>query len=183
MPTPDEINQQIAALPNKYVFFTGKEIKRLHKVLNEGEEVRALTSGFSDGRTVLAVCTNRRVLFMDSGMFFGSRQRQMSLDRIQSITGNYVIFFGGLSITDGSSEMAVRMVLASTIDSFIKATHDAMDEYRRYLMRENAGYINAPETEYVTDVATQLERLAALREKGVLTEAEFQAQKQKILNS
>lgn len=31
------------------------------------------------------------------------------------------------------------------------------------------------------DVVSQLERLATLKNKGILTEAEFQAQKQKIL--
>lgn len=32
------------------------------------------------------------------------------------------------------------------------------------------------------DVADQIERLAALRDKGLLTDAEFQEQKRKILN-
>lgn len=34
-----------------------------------------------------------------------------------------------------------------------------------------------------TDVAGQLERLAALRQQGVLTDQEFEAQKAKILNA
>ncbi len=184
MPTLEDIEAQIEALPNKYIFFTRKEIKRLPNILNEGEEVRALTSGYSEGNTVLAVCTNRRVIFLDSGMFFGQRQRQVQLDRVQSILGNYVILFGSLSISDGSSNMAMRFVLAKTIDPFVKAVHNAMDEYRRILVQETAGvYQSANDVEYVTDVATQLERLAALRQKGVLTEQEFLVQKQKILNA
>ncbi|MBY0354710.1 MAG: PH domain-containing protein [Rickettsiales bacterium] len=176
MPTADDIRRQIENLPDKYIFYTKREINYLPQILVEGEEIRALTSGFSNNRTVLAVVTNRRVLFLDKGMFFGLRQWQMALDRVQSIDGNYLIFFGGIRIWDGATAIKLSMVLAKSIDPFIKATRTAIDEFKRLSFRETVGAASS-----ALDVASQIERLAALKAQGHLTEEEFQSQKKKIL--
>jgi hypothetical protein len=182
MPTLEEVKAQINALPEKYVFYTKKEINYLPKILVEGEEVRAITSGFLGNRTVLAVCTNRRMLFLDKGMFFGLRQWQMALDRIQSIDGNYLIVFGAIRIWDGASAVNMGMVWAKSIDPFIKATRAAIDEYRRISFQEVTGAAAGNrQKEEKSDLASQLERLAALWKDGVLTDEEFQAQKKKLL--
>ena len=96
MPTLDVIWQQINSLPHKYIFYTRKEIRYLPKIMGDDERVLALTSGFMNNRSWLAVCTNRRVLFIDRGMFFGLRQLQMNLDRIQAIDSS-VMFHKFLS--------------------------------------------------------------------------------------
>ena len=178
MPTAQEIREQIDALPDKYIFYTKREINYLPKIMAEDEEIRALTSGFMEKRTVLAVVTNRRVLFLDKGMFFGFRQWQMSLDRVQSIDGDYVIFFGSIRIWDGASSVKIGMVLASTIDPFIKAAREAIEEYKRHSFRQSVGAASG-----ALDVTSQIERLVALKEQGHLTEQEFDAQKKKILAS
>lgn len=180
MPTLEQIKQQINNLPETYIFYTKKEINYLPQIMIEGEEVRALTSGFVGNRTILAVCTNRRIIFLDKGMFFGLRQWQMALDRVQSIDGNYLIFFGSIRIWDGASAVNMNMVLAKSIDPFIKATRAAIDEFRRIAFREVVGG-GAPAQPAAPDLATQIERLAKLKEQGHLTEEEFQAQKQKLL--
>lgn len=100
MPTLDEVKKQIAALPDRYIFYTHKEIRYLPKVLGDGEEVLALTSGYLNGKTWLAVCTNRRVLLINRGMFFGLHQVQMNLDRIQSIDSSYSLVFGSIRFWD-----------------------------------------------------------------------------------
>lgn len=177
MPTYDDIVDQINELPNSYIFYTKKEIKRLPNLLTEGEQIRALTSGFADYRTVLCVTTNKRIIFLDRGMFFGQRQRQMTLDKVQSVVGDYLVFFGTITVSDGSSSMAANMVLASSIDPYVQATNAAMDEFRTMTFREIAH--NATRTG--SDIASQIERLAALKEAGHLTEEEFEKQKERLL--
>lgn len=178
MPTLEQVKKEIRALPDTYVFYTKREIDYLPAILIEGERIRALTSGFIGNRTVLAVCTSRRLLFLDKGMFFGLRQWQLGLDRVQSIDGNYLIFFGTIRIWDGASAVNMGMVWAKSIDPFIKATRTAIDEFRRISFREVMGGGMPPPA---VDVASQLERLAKLKEQGHLTEEEFQAQKKKLL--
>lgn len=181
MPTLEQIKQQIKNLPDTYVFYTKKEINYLPEIMVEGEEIRALTSGYVGNRTILAVCTNRRILFLDKGMFFGLRQWQVALDRVQSIDGSYLILFGTIRIWDGASAIVMNMVWAKSIDPFIKVTRQAIDEFRKISFREVAGTSAVAASTPATDIASQLERLVKLKEQGHLTEEEFQAQKKKLL--
>jgi Bacterial PH domain len=182
MPTIEEIRQQIDALPDKYVFYTKKEINYLPEIMMEGEQIRALTSGFFDRRTVLAVCTNRRILFLDKGFFFGLKQWQMALDRVQSIDGNYVIAFGSVRIWDGASAINMTMVWAKSIDPFIREVRQAIDDFRKLMFHEVTQSQRAQSGYQPLDVASQLERLVQLKEAGHLTEEEFVQQKYKLLN-
>lgn len=174
MLTQDEINQQIAAIPDAYVLGTKKEIKALPKIIDRNERIVALTSGLLNNKTWLAVCTTRRMLFINCNMVIGFEQVQMPLDRIQSIDHKFNIFFGSISIFDGVSVFNLRMVRKFTIMPFVKATEEAMFALKSGNQTGN----NAPKA---TDVASQLEKLADLKEKGYLTEQEFQEQKKKLL--
>lgn len=170
MPTLAEIKRQIAAYPHSYVFWTKKEIRALPDILDHDEVVKAVTSGIMENATWLAVCTNRRVIFLNRGMFFGLRQLQVPLDRIQAIDHEFTIFFGAISVWDGASAFTIRMVLKSSILPFVKTTEEAMQ-----LVRKHTKNPAQP------DIATQLEKLVELKEKGHLTEEEFQTQKKKLL--
>lgn len=181
MLTHDQINQQIAALPHKYIFYTRKEIRYLPKIMNDDERILALTSGMMNGRTWLAVCTNQRVLFLDRGMFFGLRQVQMNLDRIQAIDSSFGLVFGSLRVWDGASSISINLVLKSTVAPFVKTVQEAMDKYKRKLVSDlaasasNAGHVAA------NPMIAELERLAKLKAEGHLSDKEFAAAKAKLL--
>lgn len=182
MPTIEEVRDQINNLPHKYIFYTKKEINYLPEILVEGETIRGLVSGFSEKRTVLAVCTNRRILIVDKGMFFGLRQSQIALDRVQAIDGNYTILFGSIRIWDGAASVTLNTVLAKNIDPFIKEVRQAIDDFKRLSFQEVVSRAQ-PTPSSQTDIASQIERLVQLKEAGHLTEDEFIAQKYKILNA
>ena len=129
MPNIDEVWRQIHALPHRYIFYTRKEIRYLPKILAENEKILALTSGYLRGSTWLCVCTSQRLLLLNRGMFFGLRQVQMNLDRIQSIDSSFTIFFGTLRFWDGASSISISMVLKSTIHPFVRTVQEAMDRY------------------------------------------------------
>ena len=190
MPTIDQIRQQIKDLPHKYVFYTHKEIRYLPKILNENEHILALTSGFMNNRTWLAVCTNRRVLFVDRGMFFGLRQLQMNLDRIQAIDSSFGLAFGTIRVWDGAASMSISLVLRSTVAPFVKTVQDAMDKYKRLMVHELAATAtNAHNTASSVgslgqnQLINELERLAKLKADGHLSEQEYAAAKAKMLGS
>lgn len=142
MPTLKDIKAQINALPHKYIFYTKKEIKYLPKVLGDNEQILALTSGFMNNSTWLAVCTNRRVIFLDKGMFFGLKQVQMNLDRIQTIDSSYTIVFGSIRLWDGASSFVLSMVLKDSIHPFVTTVRQAIDNYRRLVFQEMRGPID-----------------------------------------
>lgn len=174
MPTLAEIKRQIDAYQHSYIFWTKKEIRALPEIMDEGEIVKALTSGLMNNATWLAVCTDRRIIFINRGMFYGLRQIQVPLDRIQAIDHEFTIFFGSITVWDGASAFTMGMVLKGSILPFVKATQEQMQIARRQGKP-------APQPAAI-DIASQLERLATLKEKGHLTEEEFQSQKKKLLS-
>lgn len=181
MPTLEQIYAQINALPHKYIFYTKKEINYLPEILTDDEQVLALTSGYMQYTTWLITCTNRRVILLDRGMIFGLRIVQMNLDRIQSIDASYAILFGSLRFWDGASSINISLIWKSSIAPFIKTVRDAMDNYKKLVFHEITDGVHATGNRATTDIASQIERLADLREKGILTLDEFEKQKKKLL--
>lgn len=178
MPTLAEVKQQIQAFSQRYIFWTQKEIRALPGVLDHDEKILAVTSGLMDGETWLATCTNRRLLFLNCGMLYGVRQVQLPLDRIQSIDHSFTIFFGSIRVWDGASAFTMNMVLKSSIIPFVRVTEEAMYKLRKEMSTPKQA---SPAPPAPIDIASQLTKLAELKEKGHLTEAEFQAQKKKLL--
>jgi hypothetical protein len=190
MQSLENIQQQIRALPHRYIFYTKKEIRSLPDILGEREKILALTSGYMQGNTWLCVCTDQRLLFLDRGMFFGLRQVQMNLDRIQSIDASGAIFFGSIRVWDGASSIEVRMVLKSSIQPFVRTVQEAMDRYKRLMVQDMAHNIHtahhivksqqatSPSSE---DWVAELERLSQLHKEGHLSDKEFQSAKRKLL--
>ncbi len=178
MPSLSEVKRQVEQYKHSYIFWTNKEIRTLPSILDEDEDIRAVTSGYMNSATWLAVCTTRRLIFLNCGMFFGMRQIQLPLDRIQSIDHAFTIAFGSISVWDGASSFTISMVMKSSIIPFVRATQEAM-----YAHRKNMAQINqpAPTTAAPLDVASQLAKLAELKERGHLTEEEFQTQKRRLL--
>ncbi len=179
MPTLKQIEEQIGRLPHRYIFWTQKEIRALPEILDADERVVAITSGIMDGSTWLATCTNRRVIFLNKNMFFGAQQQQIALDRLQSIDHQYTIFFGEIRVWDGASYFTLRMVAKSSIEAFVSATQRAAAEYKQHLQ---SGHPAKSGANAGASVAAELEKLADLKARGVLTEEEFAAQKRKLLS-
>ncbi|MFM9889790.1 MAG: PH domain-containing protein [Rickettsiales bacterium] len=183
MPTIAEVWKQIDALPVKYIFYTRKEVRYLPKILAEDERILAVTSGFMQNRTWLVACTSKRVIFLDRGMFFGLRQFQLNLDRIQSIDSSFGLAFGTIRVYDGASAMQIGLVLKYTIAPFVKIVQEAMDRYKRTMVFDIAAAAtkaqhSAPDK---ADFIHELERLSKLKADGHLNDAEYSAAKAKLL--
>jgi hypothetical protein len=186
MPTLPQVWQQINGLPHKYIFYTRKEIRYLPKILAENERILALVSGFMNKHTWLCVCTTRRVLFLDRGMFFGLRQVQMNLDRLQAIDSSSGLLFGSIRMWDSASSMVITMVMRSSIAPFVRTVQEAMDHYKRMMVHDMANAVAGSQqaTQTTGDkgaFVSDLERLSKLRADGHLTDEEYASAKAKLL--
>ena len=155
-------------------FFTKKELNHLPEILMSGEQVLAFTSGLMDGNTWLITLTDKRIIFLDKGMIYGLKQAIIDLDKVNSISGKTGIFFGDISIQDGAANRTITNVWKKTVVKFTNEVRDAI-EARKNAHRQPAAALHQD------DVATKLEKLAALMEKGILTREEFAQQKAKLL--
>lgn len=172
MPTLAEVRAQIEAYKDRYIFWTQKEIRALPKILDASESVKAVTSGLVANSTWLAVCTERRLIFLNCNMFIGLQQVQMPLNRVQSIDHEYTLVIGSITVFDGINKFRLGLVLKESIMPFVKVTEEMMNRVRMQAVPSQSG---------TPDVASQLAKLAELKEKGYLTEEEFQQQKKKLL--
>lgn len=174
MPNLNEIKQQIKALgKDANTFGTKKEIRYLPEILDATEKVMGLTSGIMNGNTWLLVLTAKRVIFLDKGMIWGLKQSEIPLEKINSIEHETGLLFGTIAIWDGAAKAVIKNVIKNTVKPFVIALNKELDRIRS--------------TKYPTsapvDLADQIKKLGDLKNQGLLTEDEFQAQKSKLLAS
>lgn len=177
MRTLESIKEEIAALGEVDLFGTAKEVTHLPEILHDDESIKYLTSGLMDGTTWLIVCTQKRILLLDHGFLFGFKQSEMNLENINSISYQTGLLFGSIEIWHGGARMLIENCDKKTVKPFTDAVNAAMTAIKK-------GQGNTPQnpvTSSSDDVVSQLERLASLMEKGILSQEEFQAQKKKLL--
>lgn len=161
----------LAQQPHSAELFTKKELYHLPEIVSAGEQIIAYTSGLMSGNTWLIALTDRRVIFLDKGIVYGLKQVIIDLDKINAVSCKTGLMFGEIAITDGASTKKISNVPKATAAPFAAKIQEAL-ESRKQVRHA------APEP---TDVVSLLERLAALRDRGILTDDEFAAQKDIIL--
>jgi hypothetical protein len=172
MPTLDEIQKQISSLDGASRLLAFKEIKELPKILWEDERVEQIIQGmYKNGNGVL-VATNKRLVFVDKGLVFGLKVEDFPYDKITSIQYETGMLMGEITIFASGNKAEIKYL--------DKARTRTFAEFVRARITAASSHASLPSPQ-VDDVISKLERLAALKSQGVLTEEEFLEQKRKIL--
>lgn len=173
--TPEARKSEYARIAKKIgddSFFTKKELNHLPDVLADGEQLIAFSSGIMDGNTWLISLTDRRIILLDKGIIYGLKQISIPLDKINSISGQTGILFGKIKIEDGASERVIDNVLKKTVVPFTNLVRETIEAHKNSHRQPSV---------LSEDIVSKLERLASLRDRGVLTQQEFEQQKAKLL--
>lgn len=178
MPTIAEVQEQIRNIEKKYdvkldTFGTKKEIKYLPEALYNNEVIEYLTSGFLDGSTWLLICTNIRILALDKGLIYGLKQQEIPLEKISSVSFKKKLMFAEVEIITSSSKIKIENIYKDQVENFVRAINTARENLNK---SQNNSIQSSQE-----DVVSQIEKLAELKEKGILTEEEFSAKKKQLL--
>lgn len=127
------------------------------------------------------VATNRRLVFVDKGIIYGLKVEDFAYDKISSIQYETGMLFGKITIFTSGNKAIIDNVLKGKVRSF-------GDWVRARITAPKENAIHEPKitpnqnTNDNVNVVDQLERLAKLKEQGILTEEEFSTQKKKILS-
>lgn len=182
MPTLDEIKEQINGLDGVSRFVSRKEIKELPHILWEDENVEDILPGTYNNGNGILVATNSRLIFIDKGLVFGLKVEDFPLDKITSIQYSTGLMFGKLTIFASGNK--------AVIDNCEKVRVRKFGDNIRNKITAKSNPEPAPsnsstnnDSQGQDDVVSKLERLAKLKEQGILTEQEFLDQKKKILES
>ncbi len=167
-----------------------REIRKLIEHLNEGEQVELLETGqYGNGMGLLAL-TDRRLLFLKDGIM-SQTSEDFPLDKISSIQWSSGMVFGKILVFVSGNK--------TEITSVGKAQGKAIvDSVRNRISSASASASAsappppppppppqppppAPQSATTDDPIEQIQRLAGLRDAGILTEEEFAAKKAQIL--
>lgn len=170
----DEIIAQIKVINlNNSSFYLGRrEINELPNILASTETIDNIAQGsYNNGQGIL-VSTNRRLIFVDKGMVFGLKVEDFPLDKISSIQYETGLLLGSIKIFTTGNIAKIDNVEKSSAKNFAEFVRDKLSQPKEVVTNT---IISEP------NVLDQLEKLAKLKENGILTEDEFIEQKKKLL--
>lgn len=173
MPTIDEVLDQLDGIDGWTKFVSRREINELPNVLWPNERIEQFGGGTYEGKSGVLVATNRRLIFLDKGLI-RLKVEDFPYDKITSIRVETGLLQGKLTIM-GSGNDAV-------IDRVPKDQAQRLGDHVRRRLNK-AAQPPAADRSGGGDVVSQLERLAKLRQQGLLTDQEFAAQKRRLLGA
>ena len=173
----EALNSVLRKIDGVDKWMTRGEIKELPSILwgNELPE-KLITGTYNNGKGML-VATNRRLIFIDKGIF-SLKVEDFSYDKISSIESKTGIMFGSLTIYASGNkekfEYADKGLLRGFAD-FLRAKISTQ--------KSQSSLVPTPaeNPSSTLSVADELEKLAGLRDRGIITNEEFSAQKAKLL--
>ena len=182
MPTLDEINVQIKSLGGFESFLGRKEIKELPNILWGEEMVENIIQGTYNNGNGILVATNHRLVFVDKGIFYGLKVEDFPYDKISSIQYETGILLGKLTIFTSGNKAVIDNVVKASVRTFGDSVRAKISAPKLNTSTQNVINVHSPSApQDNSNVVEQLERLAKLKEQGILTEEEFAGQKKKIL--
>lgn len=168
----DERGIPEAVLKIALKMFGRKEIRHLANVLDRGEFVHAIGVESLSGKMGIVALTDRRLLFLEKSI--GSENLvKFSLASIGALSLGKKMGGETLTITHSGT--------SATITTLGHGQGDGIARKFRELKAEPA--TDRPTAVPAADPIAQIERLAELRDKGILSEEEFQAQKTQLLST
>lgn len=161
---------------------TKSEIKELPKLLNEKEELFGIIEGNLKSiagrkQAGLGICviTSKRIIFFRKSIIGTTTFEEIPLHKISSASFRSGLVFGSVSITSNSNEALIENCDKNNGASFAKVITNLINE------ENNKPQVSAQISQ--PDNYDKLEKLFSLKEKGIITEEEFNTQKSVLLNN
>lgn len=176
MPTLEQIQEQLKGLDGTSKLFGRKEIKELPSILWEDEKLEKLIQGFYGGGQGILAATNKRLVFVDKGLLYGLRVEDFPYDKITSIQYETGFALGKLIIFASGNKAVIENVEKTQVKVFAEFIRARIS-----IVKEHASYTVPQQNNANDDLIAQLEKLAELKDRGILTEEEFTAKKKQLL--
>jgi hypothetical protein len=179
VPNLEEVQAQIGHIDGATKVMGRKEIKELPQILWEDEKLEKIVQGRYESGFGVLVATNKRLLFVDKGIM-KLRVEDFPYDKVSSIQYKTGLLMGTITIFASGNRAEIKDVeknQARAFGDYVRARTSGATEHASMPQ-------NGPDGDGASDdTLARLERLAKLKEQGILSEEEFQSQKVKILAS
>jgi hypothetical protein len=158
---------------------TRKEFYHLPAILEDGETPMAVASGLMGGNTWLITLTNQRIIFLDKGMVSGLKQVVIDLRDILSANGKTRMKTGSITLCADNETYTIENMMKGAVLPLTDLINRLREQREKIVAKPLA--MPAQNASALTDMISQLEKLASLKERGILSDEEFSMQKAKIL--
>lgn len=184
MPTLEQIRESLKRVDGVSGFLGRKEIKELPSILWEDELPETLVQGNYNNSIGVLFATNKRLLFVDKGFLGGLKVEDFPYDKITSIQYETGMLMGRLTIFAAGNRAEITQCdkkLVRAFGEFVRARTSGRHESHAPTSQPTSVPVNSGTSDKTNDVLTQLERLAKLKEQGILSDTELEEQKAKLL--
>ena len=181
--TLDEIKIQMENAGISDLWGTKREVKELPKILNDNEIIKYGCSGFNNNNTLLCLCTNQRVLFLDKGLLYGIKSTEIPLDMVNGVSYEKGLIFGKIAITNGANVTKLEQITKKDAPIMADTIKKESVNYKESLQTPNSNNSSTQQktSNNTDDLIKQLRELKNLVDEGILTEEEFNAKKKQLL--
>lgn len=161
---------------------TKSEVKELPNLLHADEELRGLLegiltlSGKSSNGIGLLIATNKRIIFFRKSIIGTQTKEEYPLRQVTSSVYRKGLIMGGVGITTANNDAVIDHCVKTEAERFDRILHEVLEEYHATMSQNNT----QPQTTQLSNLE-QLEKLFELKQKGIITEEEFNQQKAKLL--
>lgn len=150
-----------------------RELKKLAGHLHKGETVRFIAQGTYENDQGILVLTDLRLLFLFHGVM-SQRKEDFPLRLITSVQTKSGMVTGEMKVFVSGNSSSISGIVKSDLEPLA-------DAVRQGMATQHAAPPTAPPAATADDPYEALQKLASLRDAGVLTEDEFSAKKQDLL--
>ena len=182
-----EIRDQLASSLDGVATLLGRrEVNDLPNILSDDEQIRGALQGRYGGGEGLLVATDRRMVFVDKKLI-GNRVKveDFPYDSVSSIQYELKILFATVTIFASGNKAEIEQVMPKALArSFCEAVRALISGGTDGRLADRDGVSVQPESKPtgVEQMADALERLADLRDRGLLSDEEFAEQKRSLLS-
>jgi len=175
------IKEQLTAAGVFEEYGTKKEVKALPDIIQDDEQIKYAISGDILFNTVLAVLTQKRIVFVDKGLMYGIKTTEIPLDKITQVSYSKALMSGKLSIKNGDHDTTLEIMEKKYAPIMAEKIKEYSEAYKHALHGhvENASAPISSVTEL--DGPDQIRKYKSLLDDEIITQQEFDAKKKQIL--
>lgn len=154
--------------------------ERLNKIIGNDEKLICCVNdtspkyrnSISFGKTLYIFLTNKKIVFLDKGIFNIEEQITM-LEKIDTIAQKKKILSSDIYIYTGSTQTILANVEKQQAETFIQKVNEEIENYKTFSIQVNKTVEQ--------DITDKIGKLAELHREGVLTDYEFSTKKMELL--
>jgi hypothetical protein len=169
MSTPQNVISMLAKVDGSAQYFSRKECVEIPSLLLAGEVVERLGVAIVNFSEKFLVATNMRLLLLEKLAWSPVTVEQVSHAAITAVQHKIGFVFGDITVFTANKKFALTMMDKTIVEQFANVLRSHINE--------------STKGELTDGNVAKLERLAALREKGILSDEEFRQQKAAILGT